>query len=62
LIADASGKLEQTMNSDVFGARRDAKTWAGVFTTLFLGASYKQNPWCKGETKMTPILKFAFGE
>ncbi|WP_213609526.1 FG-GAP-like repeat-containing protein [Pseudoalteromonas sp.] len=32
VIADASGKLEQSMSFDVFGARRDAKTWARDFS------------------------------
>ncbi|WP_064435642.1 MULTISPECIES: RHS repeat domain-containing protein [Pseudoalteromonas] len=32
VIADANGKLEQTMSFDVFGARRDAKTWARDFS------------------------------
>jgi RHS repeat-associated protein len=32
VIADANGKQEQTMSFDVFGARRDAKTWARDFS------------------------------
>jgi RHS repeat-associated protein len=32
VIADVHGKLEQSMSFDVFGARRDAKTWARDFS------------------------------